>query len=268
MKKLLFTLSLLGGSLCAQAQSEYKINTDRPSQSFSAYAVPKGILTLESGYTLDRIGADNYRSRFQSLPDLSLRYGLTERLELRLGMSYGMTKVWRPQTGSQLINEKGMLPLVLGTKISLWEGEGMKPQVSFLGQLAFPLERSFWIPSPSFRLLFQHDTEKAGSLFYNVGADFNGGGLTWAINLGWEYAFTPEFSAYFELANGITPYTDFLNDEIKYRYNALPNIGFKYAIQNRYQLDLAFGLRSVRANSNLKFGQHQFFTIGFSTFFE
>jgi len=63
--------------------SEVPIVTDRPDFTESSVVVPKGSVQLESGFTFVRASKT---SKSLSGPELLFRQGLTERLELRLGL--------------------------------------------------------------------------------------------------------------------------------------------------------------------------------------
>lgn len=81
------SLLLLGAlPLAAQSprpDSAAAITTDRPDFTESAYAVGRGIFQLESGFTVQQLGTNSHA---MSAPELLLRYGLSNRVELRVGL--------------------------------------------------------------------------------------------------------------------------------------------------------------------------------------
>lgn len=82
--------ALLLCSAAAQAQYTEEINTNRPGQSMSAFAVGKTVFQVESGIngTMDKHDVLNYESKGVAV-DLALRYGaFTEPLEFILDMQY------------------------------------------------------------------------------------------------------------------------------------------------------------------------------------
>ncbi|MFN3316313.1 MAG: hypothetical protein ACK40K_05840 [Raineya sp.] len=71
----------------AQDTTAYEIATDRPSVSFSVATAPKNTLIAELGYL--QFNQQSDFSRNTSIdPNISLRYGITKRLETRLGEEF------------------------------------------------------------------------------------------------------------------------------------------------------------------------------------
>ncbi|XOV69054.1 MAG: hypothetical protein ACFHU9_07665 [Fluviicola sp.] len=87
MKLVAFNLSLL---LCVTGFSQ-SISTEAPSVSASAVTVPKGFLQgeLSTQVSIQDNGV-NPNAQFDQLPFLLMRYGLTNRLELRLEQNTGL----------------------------------------------------------------------------------------------------------------------------------------------------------------------------------
>jgi len=84
--------------------------TDRPDFTESTDAVPRGHLQLEAGYTFtyDREKLD--RTRDHTSPEILLRIGLVDRLELRLGWAgYSWTETrfeTESEDGDRIIREE------------------------------------------------------------------------------------------------------------------------------------------------------------------
>ncbi len=74
---------LLLGFLAGAAAQSQELITDRPDFTESPVVVPRGSLQIEAGGTFEDSGEGN---ETLSGPELLLRWGLTDRLELRIGI--------------------------------------------------------------------------------------------------------------------------------------------------------------------------------------
>ena len=75
-------LILMGTAAGAMAQAAGPINTDRPGFTETAHIIGVGTFQLEFGYTIDREDG----STLHNVGEGVLRYGLNERVELRVGL--------------------------------------------------------------------------------------------------------------------------------------------------------------------------------------
>lgn len=82
------------------------IVTDRPDFTESSVVVPRGSLQIESGFTYERTTRNSTSSAY---PETLLRYGLTDRLEMRVGLP----------NYNRLEGQEGFDDLYLGAKIQL-----------------------------------------------------------------------------------------------------------------------------------------------------
>ncbi|MEM9982973.1 MAG: hypothetical protein AAF734_10795, partial [Bacteroidota bacterium] len=64
--------------LVTTAQAQYTIATDRPGATFVSQVVPRGIWQVEIGYALEQDEVAGTTTRFERLPNIVLRYGLTD----------------------------------------------------------------------------------------------------------------------------------------------------------------------------------------------
>lgn len=109
-------LSTVCASLCAAAplHAQGTIDTDRPGFLFTSTTVAEGTLQLEAGTPLwFSDDEDGVETDLATLP-LSLRYGLSDSFELRLGS--GTTYNW---LDTSLGNERGWGDLEAGFKLGL-----------------------------------------------------------------------------------------------------------------------------------------------------
>jgi hypothetical protein len=133
---LLPTVSL-GQETGGEAGESKEIETDRDSFTPSTSTVERGRWILESAYSF----VDNRRVyETHSYPEIILRHGISEFMELRLGWNYEVGGAGSPISGnlpseepeeSKLERESRML---YGTKILVSDQRGMLPQSSFILQ--------------------------------------------------------------------------------------------------------------------------------------
>jgi hypothetical protein len=244
-----------------ETEEKYEISTDRPSVSFSAGLAPKNIFILESGYfSQKQTFEDKSTNKFQTMPNLSLRYGLTDNIELRVGWDYRSSEssTTLPVVNTYF-NEQGTSPLTLGTKIKMLENKGFVPQMTFLGAVQLPFSGNNSLLTSNhisnyFRFLFQNKLNDRFFLFYNAGADFGTNSLGEAQTTG-AYTFAlganvvNGLSAFVELF-GFMPEKDIDNHSI--------DTGLVYVINKQYQLDASIGYGLT------KYAPDMFFNLGFS----
>jgi len=114
---------------------EEEIETDRDSFTASTKITPFGRLITESSYSF----IDN-RKVFDthSLPELLLRYGISERVEIRFGYNYEIGGAGNPISGNipDDLEEEPILEeearLLYGTKVLLSKQNGWMPESVFL----------------------------------------------------------------------------------------------------------------------------------------
>ena len=75
--------------------------TNRPTDSASPELVPRSTLQIELGYKFTRLDTESGRTDTQELPDLLVRFGISERIEARLTVlsswrQWSQTAPWCP----------------------------------------------------------------------------------------------------------------------------------------------------------------------------
>jgi len=107
------------------------MQSDRPDAAFSSVNVPRGRLQLEMAYTYthDRSEGANFRSH--SFPELDVRYGLLEWLELRMGNN--LTSEGVPGQ-----YDSGAQDTILGLGINLTQQKKLVPESRIIVQMAVP----------------------------------------------------------------------------------------------------------------------------------
>ena len=122
-------------------EEEDEIETDRDSFTPAATVVGRRRLIVESAYSF----IDNRRTfETHSLPELITRYGITERIELRLGWNYevgGESNSVSSAAGGELDEDAELereSEISYGLKTFVSEQDGWVPQSSFIVQAATP----------------------------------------------------------------------------------------------------------------------------------
>lgn len=209
MRLLSLLLILLGYTAIGQT-----IATDRPSAlTENATSLYKNGIQLESGLLIQ---LDSGETQSISAPNLLLRYGLTEKTELRL-----MNDV--------LINEGNIILGVwtIGTKIQLYESDKMN--LSVLSSTALPNvngEMGSLLEQPiNAKVIGNYAVSKTNSVGYTVGYTINQNEIGYSLFL--SHNFSDNISSFIEL----------------YGFNDQLNIdaGFAYLVQDKLQFDAYFG---------------------------
>jgi hypothetical protein len=252
MKILIIVSFVLLGSITNAQKIDQKIDdiiTDRPDQTESPSTVPKGFLQVELGgtYEGDKMTFGEIadaKTRSISAPSLLLRYGISDNVELRLGGEFtsSKTEIHYYQfviEDELIIEESGLSPIILGTKIKMFEESGAWPEMGFLFSLGIPFDtdgpfQSKYISS-DFRIAAAHTLSDRFSLSYNLGGEWDGnssaatGIYTMALGAG----ITSRLSVFAELYGFLTQ-----RETPDHRFDG----GFTYLFAKNVQADLSGGI--------------------------
>ena len=190
------------------------IATDRPSAlTENSTSLYKNGIQLESGFLIQ---LDSGETKSISSPNLLLRYGLTEKTELRL-----MNEV--------LVNE-GIVELgvwTIGTKIQLYKSDKVNLSVLPSIQISSVYDDigSLSEQPINAKVIGNYVLSKANSVGYTIGYTFNNNEIGYSLFLG--HNFSDKISTFIEL----------------YGFNDQLNIdaGLAYLIQDKLQFDAYFG---------------------------
>ena len=209
MRYISFLLIFLGYSAISQT-----IATDRPSAlTENSTSLYKNGIQLESGFLIQ---LDSGETQPISAPNLLLRYGLTEKTELRL-----MNDV--------LVDEENVELGVwtIGAKIQLYKSD--KVNLSVLPSIQIPSDYddigSLSEQPINAKVIGNYVVSKANSVGYTIGYTFNNNEIGYSLFLG--HNFSDKISTFIEL----------------YGFNNQLNIdaGLAYLIQDKLQFDAYFG---------------------------
>lgn len=220
--------------------------TDRPTQTASPKTLPKGYFQWESGfqYTKGPFATPQPNGQILFREDIKnftyntslFRYGLTDKIELRLIQDFGQLR------SGEFVFGPTIRPTLIGTKIHIAEASGLKPQIGFLAHVGGPVfskEQSG--TQADFRFNFEHALSEKLTLAYNLGGqlvndlnDFVG-----LYTLVFGYNFTPELFAFAE-------FYGFLKKGV--RADNQMDFGIAYLVSPNFQLDLYTGTGLNRDN--------------------
>lgn len=224
-----------------------QIETDRPDFTESPNVVPKGALQIETGFILEndessfRLGGleGHNSAKNVTLNTTLIRYGISDRIELRLNWSYNKSeyKTIHPLINSIPVTINGLNPVFIGSKVNLIKKE--KISVGLLSHVYLP-----WAASDSFQASFIAPeilvpvsidiTDRFGIAFqYGLSWDGETPNPTTSYTLALGYGITDQLSFYVEPYGFLTNSGDELH---------LINGGFTYLINDNIQLDLTGGL--------------------------
>lgn len=252
-KSTLFLIAILALSLSFFAQEEEQtlasLITDRPDQTESPNAMPKGFLQIETGLAFETFEDNNIKTENNTLNTTLIRYGLLDNLELRLGWDFveGKTKV----NNNTLDNvSNGFSPLLFGFKTGITKENGCLPEIGFLGHLSLPfLASTDYKPETTgvdFRFSFAHTLNDKSGLAYNIGAAWGNDSpeAAYIYTLVYGYSISDKLGTFIEL------YGDFPEDN---KANHLWDFGFTYLISTNFQLDMSVGT-SITKGQDLMIG--------------
>lgn len=166
-----------GAQLMAQSDST-ALATDRPTQTASAFIVPKGSVQIETGFAVSRTklgfnGISEVTAVNTVFNSTQVRFGVSKNLELLFSQSIVKDRV--KGFGPGFEGDTELIPTALGARIRLFDmNEKGRPQMALLatvgGGLLSDLETGTTV---DIRANFQHNLGGNFSLGYNVGVNFN-----------------------------------------------------------------------------------------------
>ena len=127
---LLFLDDLFNGCACSTRDPyEDPIETDRHDFTQSARTVGRGVFQLEGGYSYFYKDNEEEIENSHTLPEMVLRYGLSDNIEFRLRWNYAwIFKSGEPEHGEELEDLDGAQDLIWGFKLQLTEQECCRPE--------------------------------------------------------------------------------------------------------------------------------------------
>lgn len=234
MKKLFPLILLLVCLVAANAQTDSPtLSADRPGMATGPDVTPFLKVVWETGFESTWDGDPAFL-----LPTTMLRFGVTNFAELRLEYDGSYYRFDHQELRHWSYDVQ---PLIIGTKVKIFEGYKWVPKISLMANLAIPLKRNFDAlgnaqhVAPSLYLLFQNDVTDWFNIGYNVGAEWSGyshiPSTFLALSLGFNIG--ERFGAFVESYNYLTRYGK-RNTEAECNLD----FGFNCLVHPRVQLDL------------------------------
>ncbi|MCC9169135.1 transporter [Pontibacter harenae] len=149
------------------AQNVQGINPDRPDLTPNSYVVPTGYTMVELGLLYQKETTATSEARTYAYPTALVRYGLLDKLELRV---LGALKDSVVENGEQR-TFSGAGPLSVGARLKLLENQGWVPQASLTVMVALPVaSRRFRPenPEPRVTLAFANELSDKSELQYGL----------------------------------------------------------------------------------------------------
>ncbi len=151
--------------------------TDRPDFTEASSTVGRRVAQIETGYTFvyDDNEADSSVLRAHNAPEILLRYGMTENIELRLFWNY----VWeRTIDAGAATAIDGAEDFAIGTKMDLLTEHAYRPETAVIVEFGFPTGGTFFSTDHlevGVNILYSwslpHDWSLAGSTGYSTSAE-------------------------------------------------------------------------------------------------
>ncbi|MBC6610975.1 transporter [Hymenobacter sp. BT507] len=208
------------------------IDPGRPDQTNGTSVVQKHFVQLEGGLRYQK----GRSSRTYDYPTLTVRYGLLDRVELRLGTGFEASV---PSSSRQ--RQRGVGAPEVGTRVQLWDEKGILPQAAFTATATLPVGKKELRPTnpeARLRLGFSNSLTDALSLTYTYGYGWiqNATEQKYAVKLA--ARLNKQFSVYGE-AFGTTTTGSLPDNEV--------DAGLLWLVRPNLQLDIAGGVGVSRA---------------------
>lgn len=241
MSRILSALILFIIAIPLVAQSDSTaLASDRPTQTASAFLVPKGTIQIESGFSIatTKIGAGVITDVYQDLityNSTQVRFGVSNNLELLFTQSLLDVRV---RSGSESVNAGSeFVPTGIGARIHLFDmNERGGPQTSFLATISGPwLLEGATGSSIDLRFNMQHNLGESASIGYNLGGVTNGefDSFTGLASVVFGYAASGKLSLFAELY--------FIFPELEDSF-LQSDFGVIYSVNPNFQVDVFAGL--------------------------
>jgi len=167
----IFIVLLWTTPLTVHAAGSPPFTTDRPSQSDASTLVPRGYIQSEIGYTFTRDDSAGTTTKSDSAPNLLLRFGLLDELELRFGWNGYFHNNPNPGT-----IQKGSGDGQISAKWYLWTESERVPETTLLVGTTLPFGRGNISSGRSdlfFRFLITQSLPNGFSFSSNLGITWN-----------------------------------------------------------------------------------------------
>ncbi|KAA9332804.1 transporter [Adhaeribacter soli] len=222
-----------------------EMDTDRPSVGDASKVVPPGTVQIEAGFYYESDKTNFIEEKELHYPDVLIRVGVLKFAELRLrGRLKHVSLAPAEDQFPWEISQTGLDDIMAGTKIQLWQGNGVLPTAALQADFRLPAGNKYFKSEkvePKLRLNFRNKLSEKLSLSYNLGVEweenenpaekktFNHIGL---YSLALNYKITDNFKVFVE------PFAEFRENDMQQSIDA----GLAYNIKPNLQVDLYSGV--------------------------
>lgn len=222
--------------------------TDRPDFTESAVTVPWGHLQLETGYTFTYRSGDGVRSKDHTLPEMLMRVGLVENVELRVGWegwSFTQELYREKNDAGRTVHRDdhvdGGTDMTVGFKFHLLDQKGLIPDFGVIVDTSLPtgeIGKTSGDVDPKIGLLWGYDLNDDWALSGNINFEVPTSDCerffqtSASISLG--YSITEKIGSYVE-------YYGFYPNDLGTDCAHYINGGLTYLLTDNVQLDVRLG---------------------------
>ncbi len=227
-----------------KSEQEKPLESDRPDFTDSSTTVGYRRLQIESGYKYTQAIEGDPTHNAHDLPELLVRYGLAERLELRVAWDEGMVfESRRDRNTGRLVAESGSTDMDIGFKYALTQQDKWRPQSAIITAVSAPVgtpELSSGQVDVLINYLYSWEFTKKLSLNCSTGS-------LWTAESGDHFSqFFQSASLEYELTEKLHVFNewyvlcrrDFSDNRPQYYYDA----GLTYLVTPNFQLDWEAGV--------------------------
>ena len=223
---------------------EKPLESDRPDFTDSSTTVGYRRLQIESGYKYTQAIAGDPTHNAHDLPELLVRYGVAERLELRLAWDEGMVfDRYMDRNLGRVVTDNGSTDLDAGFKYAISKQDKWRPQsaitVSVSAPVGSPAQSSRQVDA-FVNCLYSWELTKKLSLNCSTGN-------LWTAELGDHFSrFSQSASVEYELTEKLHVFNEwfafFRRDSSDNRPQHYYDAGLTYLVTPNFQLDWRAGL--------------------------
>lgn len=215
-----------------------KIISDRPSNSFVPYTISKDYIQSETGFHLNSIKINSTkRDRFITHPQLLLKYGLLENLELRTLTEF--SSLYESNSYGDN-NVTGLSNIQIGAKYFMVKNKKWRPAIGVVAHYSFNNLRTNGlgkdtINGANLRVAFENRITDKIALVYNAGITVErfGGRRTYVYSLSPRFQLDEDFNLFVELFGNAW--------KNRKPFNSLHS-GLSYFVNDDLKLDAAIGI--------------------------
>lgn len=201
MRKIILLFFVLTSSIIVAAQEVSPIFTDRPNATDAAALLLVGEFQAEVGFFNDTDTNNGNTDRSITQPNLSLKYGVLDWLEVRVLTNY-LTQV--NNVGSGATRTSGITPITLSPKFKLLEKDGFIRNLALTTSFTFPNvgEKAFQNNKLNFgyRLLMNNRLTDRIDWSHSFGTDWDDNANdSWIYTSSFGFGLTDKLGAFTEL---------------------------------------------------------------------